>query len=117
MYKRQALERQQIQRWTAQLLPPELVGSHVGAPTSHTTGRTHTLGFRAGTALFGHFGVEWDLTRASEAELAELAEWIAFYKAHRGLLHTGEVVRGDHPDPAVWLNGVVAARCPSGPPP
>jgi len=104
-----ALERQQIQRWTAQLLPPELVGSHVGAPTSHTTGRTHTLGFRAGTALFGHFGVEWDLTRASEAELAELGDWIAFYKAHRGLLHTGDVVRGDHPDPAVWLNGVVAA--------
>ena len=25
------LERQQIQRWTAQLLPPELLGSHVGA--------------------------------------------------------------------------------------
>ena len=36
-----ALERQQIQRWTGLLLPPELVGGHVGAAVSHTTGRRH----------------------------------------------------------------------------
>ena len=105
-----ALERQTIQRWTAQLLPPELVGSHVGAPMSHTTGRTHGLAFRAGTALFGHFGVEWDLTRADDTERAELAEWIATYKQHRDLLHRGTTVRGDHPDPALWVHGVVAAN-------
>lgn len=86
------LERQQIQRWTAQLLPPELVGSHVGAPRSHTTGHTHDLSFRAGTALFGSFGIEWDLTAASEAERAELAAWVALVKELRGLLHTGTVV-------------------------
>ena len=103
-----ALERQTIQRWTAQLLPPELVGSHVGSPRSHTTGRAHTLAFRAGTALFGHFGVEWDLTRASEQERAELAAWVATYKEHRALLQRGTVVRGDHPDPALWVHGVVA---------
>ena len=35
------LERQQIQRWTAQLLPPELVGSpRRRSGRSHTTGRT-----------------------------------------------------------------------------
>ena len=34
---------------------------HVGPPRAHTTGRTHDLSFRAGTALFGHFGIEWDL--------------------------------------------------------
>ena len=60
------LERQQIQRWTAQLLPPELVGSHVGAPQSHTTGRTHDLAFRAGTALFGSFGIERNIAAASD---------------------------------------------------
>ena len=87
------LERQQIQRWTAQLLPPELVGSHVGAPHAHTTGRTHDLSFRAGTALFGSFGIEWDLTTASDAERAELAAWVALYKEVRELLHTGTVVR------------------------
>ncbi|MDT0343325.1 alpha-galactosidase [Streptomyces litchfieldiae] len=104
-----ALERQRIQRWTGLLLPPELLGSHVGAPEAHTTGRTHTLGFRAGTALFGHFGIEWDLTRASEADRAALGEWIKLYKELRPLLHTGTVVRGDHPDPALWVHGVVAS--------
>ena len=103
-----ALERQRIQRWTGLLLPPELLGSHVGAPEAHTTGRTHTLGFRAGTALFGHFGIEWDLTSASEEDRAALAEWIALYKRLRPLLHEGTVVRGDHEDPALWVHGVVA---------
>ncbi|MFF9112194.1 alpha-galactosidase [Streptomyces sp. NPDC014776] len=103
-----ALERQQIQRWTGLLLPPELLGSHVASPVAHTTGRAHTLDFRAATALFGHFGIEWDLTLASPAERARLAEWVAAYKRLRPLLHTGTVVRADHHDPALWLHGVVA---------
>ncbi|KAB8170906.1 alpha-galactosidase [Streptomyces sp. 3MP-14] len=103
-----ALERQSINRWTMALVPPELVGSHVGAARSHTTGRTHDLAFRAGTALFGHLGIEWDLTRASAAERRELARWIAHHKRLRGLLHGGRVVRVDHPDPALWMHGVVA---------
>ena len=37
------VERQQIQRWTGQLVPPELVGSHVGAAESHTTRRVTSL--------------------------------------------------------------------------
>ena len=102
------LERQQIQRWTAQLLPPELVGSHVGAPRAHTTGRTHDLAFRAGTALFGSFGIEWDLTAASGTERAELAAWVALYKELRELLHTGTVVRAPLHDPASAVHGVVA---------
>ncbi|MGW7021999.1 alpha-galactosidase [Streptomyces decoyicus] len=103
-----ALERQRIQRWTGLLLPPELLGAHVGAPVAHTTGRLHTLDFRAGTALFCHFGIEWDLTTADAAERARLAEWVALYRALRPLLHSGTVVHGDHPDPALWVHGVVA---------
>ena len=102
-------ERQAIQRWTAQLLPPELVGAHVGAPRSHTTGRHATLAFRAATALFGHLGIEWDLTRASAAERAELAEWVALHKRFRPLLHSGRTVRVDAPLPGVEAHGVVAA--------
>ncbi len=104
-----ALERQGIQRWTGLLLPPELVGTHVGPPRSHTTGRTHDLSFRAGTALWGHMGAEWDLASASPGELEELAAWIALHKQLRPLLHTGTVVNGDHPDPQVQVHGVVAA--------
>ena len=76
-------ERQQIQRWTSQLIPPELVGSHVGAPRAHTTGRTHDLPFRAGTALFGSFGIEWNLATASDLERKDLASWVALYKEVR----------------------------------
>ncbi len=104
-----ALERQTIQRWTGLLLPPELVGSHVGPPTAHTTGRTHDLSFRGATALFGHLGVEWDVSRTSPAERAALAGLVATYKEHRALLHSGDAVHADHPDPALAVHGVVAA--------
>ncbi|HEY5223156.1 MAG TPA: alpha-galactosidase [Microbacteriaceae bacterium] len=102
------LERQQMNRWTAQLLPAELLGSHVASGRSHTTGRVHDLGFRAGTALFGHFGIEWDLTKVSDAEFSQLREWITLYKAQRSLLHSGDIVRMDETDPALWISGVVS---------
>lgn len=103
-----ALERQRIQRWTGLLAPPEIVGSHVGAPTAHTTRRTHSLAFRAATAVFGHFGIEWDLRTASDEDLDELADWVAVYKQVRELLATGTTVRSDYPDEAYWVHGVVA---------
>ncbi|WP_135849788.1 alpha-galactosidase [Serinibacter arcticus] len=109
-----AHERQTIQRWTAQLLPPELVGSHVGAGRAHTTGRQLDLDFRAATALFGHFGIEWDLASASEQERADLAEWVTTYKRHRHLIHTGSVVRRDLEDGAVMLIGAVAPERSEG---
>jgi alpha-galactosidase len=103
-----ALERQAIQRWTQLLLPPELVGSHVGPARSHTTGRTHDLSFRGATALFGHFGIEWDIVAIDDEERASLARLVQTYKQHRGLLHAGDVVHADHPDPAASVHGVVA---------
>jgi len=103
-----ALERQQIQRWTGLLLPPELIGSHVGAATAHTTHRTHALAFRAATALFGHFGIEWDLREATPAELDELAAWIDLYKQERDLIHTGTAVHSDYPDETYWAHGYVS---------
>jgi alpha-galactosidase len=102
------LERQQIQRWTAQLIPPELMGSHIASGHSHTTGRWHNLSFRAATAVFGHLGIEWNLAQATARELAELAEWINFFKAERAMLLGGELVRMDFPDESVSVNGVLA---------
>jgi alpha-galactosidase len=102
-----ALDRQAIQRWTGLLVPPEMMGSHVGAPHDHVTGRSLPLAFRAATALFGHMGVEWDLTSASHGEREELAAWIALHKRLRPVLHAGRVVRADHPDPATLVHGVV----------
>ncbi|WP_346535644.1 alpha-galactosidase [Micromonospora sp. DPT] len=103
-----ALERLAIQRWTGLLLPPELVGTHLGPERSHTTHRVHDLGFRAVTALFGHHGIEWDIGSVDAAQRAELAAWVALHKRLRPLLHSGRVVRVDHPDPAVQAHGVIA---------
>ena len=72
-------DRQSMLRWTTQLIPPEMMGSHIASGRSHTTGRWHDIGFRAATAVFGHLGVEWDLARATPEEVAELQVWIAFY--------------------------------------
>jgi alpha-galactosidase len=101
-------ERQQMLRWTTQLIPPELMGSHIASATSHTTGRTSSLGFRAATAIFGHLGIEWDLRQASAAELAELAEWVAFFKEYRRLLLGGDLVRIDTAADTLVAGGVVA---------
>jgi alpha-galactosidase len=104
-----ALARQHIQRWTAQLIAPEYLGAHVSATTSHQTGRTLPLDFRAATAMFGAFGIEWNLTEASESELDQLAAWVSRYQAYRPLLHSGRVVRIDLADDAALVHGVIAA--------
>ncbi len=104
-----AVERQRINRWTSLLVPPEMLGVHIGGPVAHTTGRTLPTGFRAATALLGHLGIEWDLRTASAAERAEVAAWVALHKSLRPLLATGRLVRGDHHDPAVFVSGIVAA--------
>ncbi|OOC56552.1 MULTISPECIES: alpha-galactosidase [Nocardiopsis] len=101
------LERLAIQRWTALLLPPELVGSHVGGRTAHTTGRDADLSFRCLAGLMSHAGIEWDITRCTDDELGTLASWIGLYKELRPLLHSGEAVHADTPDPADQLDGVV----------
>jgi alpha-galactosidase len=106
------LDRQHIQRWTGVLIPPEFLGGHLGAGTAHVTGRTSDLGFRLATALFGHAGIEWDVSRATLADRARIAAWTTEYKRLRPLLHSGVVVRADSADPAVLMHGVVAQdRC------
>jgi alpha-galactosidase len=103
-----ALQRQAVQRWTGLLLPPELMGSHVGAARAHITGRVADLPFRLATALFAHAGIEWDITTCSPDELDQLAAWIGLYKRLRSLIHRGRRVIADHPDPQAWLHGVVS---------
>ena len=59
------------------LIPPEVMGAHIGPTRSHTTGRSHSLAFRALTAVFGHLGIEWNLLDLSDDERAALAEPLA----------------------------------------
>ncbi len=103
-----ALERQMIQRWTAMVIPPELLGTHVSPTQGHQTGRTHDIHFRAINGLFGHSGIEWNITEATERELNTLKFYAAFYKKHRSLLHSGKVVRNDYVGNGATLYGTVA---------
>jgi alpha-galactosidase len=103
------VERQSIQRWTGQLLTPELIGTHVGPALAHTTHRHTDQSFRLITALFGHAGIEQDLTSCPDEELERLRAWSALYRELRPLLHSGTVVRADLNSEATLLHGVVAA--------
>ena len=102
------IERTRIQRWTELLIPPELIGSHLGAARAHTTGRVSDQSFRMATCLFASAGIEWDITTCTEAELAEVAQWIGLYKRVRSLVHTGVMVHGDTADPGETMTGVIA---------
>jgi alpha-galactosidase len=66
------------------------------------------MSLRGATALFGHLGIEADITAVSAEDTAELAGWIELYKRHRALIHSGRVVRIDTPDDTAWIHGVVA---------
>jgi alpha-galactosidase len=102
------VERQDIQRWTELVLPPELIGAHVGPSPAHSSGRATPLPYRIATALQGSAGFEWDLLACSEDELVQVKAFAAIYKELRGLLHGGTVVRPDTADPALRVRGVVA---------
>ena len=102
------LERQQIQRWTGLVIPPEFLGTHVGPTLGHQMHRTHSVSFRALNALFGHAGIEWDITEADATETEVLKSYVAFYKKHRDLLHSGTVVRSDEIVGNAQLYGTVA---------
>jgi alpha-galactosidase len=105
-----ALDRLHIQRGLSTFMPLEVLGSHIGSPTCHMTGRKHALSFRAATAMFSWMGVEWNLLTVSDEERSKLARVINVYKQFRPLLHTGDVFRADHDDPTINIHGVLAAN-------
>lgn len=94
-------ERLRIMRAWSQFLPLEVLGNHVGPSPNPITGRHTDMDFRGKVAMFGHMGVEADPAAMREAERDVLAAHIALYKGWRGLLHSGNLLRLDHPDPGV----------------
>ena len=95
-----ALERQHIQRWTGLLLPPELVGSHVGPPrvAHHRPHPRPGVPGRDGAVrpLRHRVGHRLGLARAEQQALAEA---IACYRRLRPLLHGGHGGAGRPPEP------------------
>lgn len=102
------LERQHIQRGVGMWVPNEMLGMHIGAQRSHTTGRSQSIEFRALTALFGWMGVECDPRSFSDHERSVVSETVALHKQHRSLLHEGDAVRFDLDDASALAHGVYA---------
>ncbi|GAB3482879.1 alpha-galactosidase [Marinomonas epiphytica] len=84
-----ALERQTIQQGFSYFFPPEVMGAHIGPVKSHTTSRVHGDEFRAGTAMLGHLGIEWNLLEADREQKALIKRWLGHYKTYRCILHNG----------------------------
>ncbi|OYU41331.1 MAG: alpha-galactosidase [Pseudorhodobacter sp. PARRP1] len=95
------VERIRIQHDAALFLPSCVVGSHVGARKSHTTGRVHPMSLRAWVAATRHFGFEMDLRALTEAESQTLARVTAWWKSNRDWLMRAATLRLDSADPAV----------------
>lgn len=102
------VERQDIQRWTGLLLPPELVGAHVGPTESHSSGRTTSLGMRMATSLLGSAGLEWNVLECTDAEIEAIRGFAALYKELRPLLHSARVTHPPLVDPAWRATGFIA---------
>ncbi|HKP08094.1 MAG TPA: alpha-galactosidase [Microbacterium sp.] len=102
------LERLDNQKHTGLVVPPEMLGMHLTSPVVHSSGRTVSLGLSGAVALFGHFGIEWDLTTLDDAGRSEIAEWVALAKRLRPLIASGRVVHVDGTDPGIDVRGMVA---------
>jgi alpha-galactosidase len=100
-----AVERRRIQSDLSIFVPLERIGAHVGANPNPSTGRSQSMLLRARIAMFAHMGVEADPAKLSAQEREALSHHIALYKAHRALIHDGDlhVYAGDDPDVRIWL--------------
>lgn len=90
-----AIDRLDIQRGCSFFFPAEVMGAHVGPRDCHITGRHVSVEMRAGVSFFGHLGLEMDPRELTEHEMTALSEVIKLHKKHRGLIHTGQLIRLD----------------------
>ena len=101
------VERADIQRYTSLLVPPEMIGEHVGASPAHSTHRATSQEMRMAMAFFGHMGIEWNLLKEPQEDIDKLSEWTAEFKKHREWFAVDTVVHSDAADPAVRVDGCV----------
>ncbi|MEM7696180.1 MAG: alpha-galactosidase [Pseudomonadota bacterium] len=97
-----AVERMRLQSAASLLLPPEVVGSHVGPRVCHTSGRILPMTTRAWTAAARHMGFELDLAELTDEEEATLRAAVAWHKQNREVIHTGITSRLTVPEPDAY---------------
>ena len=101
------LERLENQRRTGLVVPPELMGMHLTSPQVHSTGRIVPLTLSGAVALFGHFGIEWNLNAVDDTTLDGIATWVGLAKRLRPLVASGRVVHVDGTEPGIDVRGMV----------
>ncbi|KFJ04462.1 alpha-galactosidase [Bifidobacterium tsurumiense] len=102
------VERADIQRYTSLLVPPEMIGEHVGASPAHSTHRATSQEMRMAMTFFGHMGIEWNLLKEPQANIDKLHTWVDAYKQYRSDFAAGTAVHADCADPSVRVDGVVS---------
>ncbi len=84
-----ALARVSIQEGASLAYPARAMCCWVTHERNHQTGRRLELSTRFDVAMRGVLGIGSDLNALDEAELAEYANWIAFYKRIRNVVQNG----------------------------
>ncbi len=101
-----AVDRMYIQYSTSLVMPSAFMGAHVSKGPNYLTQRHISLKTRGLVAMGGQLGYELDLTKASDEEIAEMAEQIELYKGIRNVVHNGDLYRLLSPyetDKASWM--------------
>jgi alpha-galactosidase len=88
-----ALDRVRIQEGYSLAYPARAMEAWVTHTKNHQTGRVSPLSLRFDVAMRGALGIGANLNELDEAELAEYASYIAFYKRMRHVIQNGDLYR------------------------
>ena len=105
-----ALERLRIQHQAATFLPAIVTGSHVGPRHCHTSGRVHSINFRAWVAAQRHMGMEMDPRELTDTETNQLLKVVSWWKQQRSWLLAADILRLDSLDEAIIAEQHLAAN-------
>ena len=87
------IERLSIQEGTALIYPLSTMGAHVCVCPNHSVGRVTPLETRANVALAGTFGYELDITKLSEEEKQQIADFNREYHRFNEVYREGDYYR------------------------
>lgn len=88
-----AVERLRIQYGTSFCYPASAMGAHVSAVPNHQIGRITPMKMRCEVALSGNFGLELDLTKQTEEDIAEIRKKTQVLKGIRDTISKGTFTR------------------------
>ncbi|WOJ94545.1 alpha-galactosidase [Congregibacter variabilis] len=95
------LQRFDVMKHASTVLPPTLLGSHVGASPSSTSGASLPLSTRCVVALLGHMGLELSPRELTKEERSTVQRWTRFFKAERDSLAGAEFHYLDTQEPGI----------------